>query len=98
MDLCLNSLYDCLLSSFVLSRYPHMSEEAIAEACPVCLGNCNCKACLRLEKVPVKVSLFFLCTSPGFLLVYYLSGSLTKSFMFCMVEVEESVGISHLQR
>ncbi|XP_070681730.1 lysine-specific demethylase JMJ29-like [Malus domestica] len=32
-------------------RYPHMSEEAIAEACPICLGNCNCKACLRLEKL-----------------------------------------------
>ncbi|KAM1018953.1 hypothetical protein ACFX13_041116 [Malus domestica] len=35
--------------------YPHMSEEAIAKACPICLGNCNCKACLRLEKVPVKL-------------------------------------------
>ncbi|CAK9311523.1 unnamed protein product [Citrullus colocynthis] len=33
--------------------YPHTSEEAIAESCPVCSGNCNCKACLRLD-VPVK--------------------------------------------
>lgn len=24
-----------------------MSEEAIAESCPYCRGNCNCKACLR---------------------------------------------------
>ncbi|AES62955.2 transcription factor jumonji (JmjC) domain protein [Medicago truncatula] len=27
--------------------YPHLKEEKIAEACPVCCGNCNCKACLR---------------------------------------------------
>ncbi|KAM3285596.1 lysine-specific demethylase JMJ25 [Capsicum chacoense] len=26
--------------------YPHLSEEAIAEKCPVCRGNCNCKDCL----------------------------------------------------
>ncbi|PON68253.1 Zinc finger, RING-type domain containing protein [Parasponia andersonii] len=33
--------------------YPHTPEEDIAESCPVCSGNCNCKACLRLD-VPVK--------------------------------------------
>ncbi|XP_024630937.1 lysine-specific demethylase JMJ25 [Medicago truncatula] len=27
--------------------YPHLKEEEVAEACPVCCGNCNCKACLR---------------------------------------------------
>ncbi|KAK9748015.1 hypothetical protein RND81_02G029800 [Saponaria officinalis] len=31
--------------------YPDKSEEYFAEACPVCRGNCNCKACLRLEGV-----------------------------------------------
>ncbi|KAL7163015.1 hypothetical protein ACSBR2_039170 [Camellia fascicularis] len=31
-------------------RYPGMMEEAIAEACPFCRGNCNCKACLRLDR------------------------------------------------
>ncbi|CAL5427412.1 unnamed protein product [Camellia sinensis] len=30
--------------------YPGMTEEAIAEACPCCRGNCNCKACLRLKR------------------------------------------------
>ncbi|PIN25887.1 putative transcription factor 5qNCA, contains JmjC domain [Handroanthus impetiginosus] len=34
--------------------YPKMSEEAFAEACPVCRMNCNCKACLRME-APVNV-------------------------------------------
>ncbi|KAI3468942.1 hypothetical protein Pfo_025605 [Paulownia fortunei] len=34
--------------------YPKMSEEAFAEACPVCQMNCNCKACLRME-APVNV-------------------------------------------
>ncbi|XP_050381358.1 lysine-specific demethylase JMJ26-like [Argentina anserina] len=29
--------------------YPNLSEEDFAEACPVCLGNCNCKRCLRLD-------------------------------------------------
>ncbi|XP_040996217.1 lysine-specific demethylase JMJ25-like [Juglans microcarpa x Juglans regia] len=33
--------------------YPNMEKKAVAEACPVCRGNCNCKACLRLD-VPVK--------------------------------------------
>ncbi|KAH9608508.1 hypothetical protein KSS87_016491 [Heliosperma pusillum] len=33
--------------------YPQMTEEQIAEACPFCLHNCNCKACLRMEG-PVK--------------------------------------------
>ncbi|PPR92077.1 hypothetical protein GOBAR_AA28603 [Gossypium barbadense] len=27
--------------------YPKMSEDEIADACPVCRENCNCKACLR---------------------------------------------------
>ncbi|KAL7180788.1 hypothetical protein ACSBR1_039780 [Camellia fascicularis] len=31
-------------------KYPGMTEEAIAEACPCCRGNCNCKACLRLKR------------------------------------------------
>ncbi|CAA2952169.1 Hypothetical predicted protein [Olea europaea subsp. europaea] len=26
-----------------------MSEEAIEEACLVCLNNCNCKRCMRLD-------------------------------------------------
>ncbi|KAL3844817.1 hypothetical protein ACJIZ3_002220 [Penstemon smallii] len=29
--------------------YPRMPEEAFAEACPVCLNNCNCKSCMRLD-------------------------------------------------
>uniref|UniRef100_M1B2D6 JmjC domain containing protein n=1 Tax=Solanum tuberosum TaxID=4113 RepID=M1B2D6_SOLTU len=32
--------------------YPHLSEEAIAEKCPVCRGNCNCKDCLRKNISP----------------------------------------------
>ncbi|CAJ2630944.1 unnamed protein product [Trifolium pratense] len=27
--------------------YPHLKENEIAKACPVCCDNCNCKACLR---------------------------------------------------
>ncbi|KAL3651708.1 Protein osb1, mitochondrial-like [Castilleja foliolosa] len=34
---------------WVEGRYPKMSEEAFAEACPVCQKNCNCKACLRMK-------------------------------------------------
>ncbi|CAL9161327.1 unnamed protein product [Musa hybrid cultivar] len=29
--------------------YSQLTEEAISEACPVCRGNCNCKACLRMD-------------------------------------------------
>ncbi|XP_061996465.1 lysine-specific demethylase JMJ29-like isoform X2 [Rosa rugosa] len=36
--------------SCIQNWYPQMSEEAIADTCPVCLGNCNCKACLRLDE------------------------------------------------
>ncbi|KAF9596149.1 hypothetical protein IFM89_007467 [Coptis chinensis] len=31
--------------------YPQMSHEEIAESCPVCRGNCNCKACLRKNEI-----------------------------------------------
>ncbi|XP_062107930.1 lysine-specific demethylase JMJ26-like isoform X2 [Humulus lupulus] len=33
--------------------YPNTPEEDIAESCPVCRENCNCKSCLRLD-VPLK--------------------------------------------
>ncbi|PNX63043.1 lysine-specific demethylase 3B, partial [Trifolium pratense] len=31
----------------VLTWYPHLKEDEIANACPMCCDNCNCKACLR---------------------------------------------------
>ncbi|GMJ06391.1 hypothetical protein HRI_004308300 [Hibiscus trionum] len=34
--------------------YPKMSEEEVAEACPVCRDNCNCKSCMRMSGGPVK--------------------------------------------
>ncbi|GAB2215319.1 hypothetical protein Droror1_Dr00019702 [Drosera rotundifolia] len=34
--------------------YPSWTEEAIAEACPVCCVNCNCKACMRVERLSVE--------------------------------------------
>ncbi|KAF9613669.1 hypothetical protein IFM89_009632, partial [Coptis chinensis] len=34
-----------VMSSWIL--YPQMSHEKIAMSCPFCLGNCNCKDCLR---------------------------------------------------
>ncbi|XP_077213058.1 lysine-specific demethylase JMJ27-like [Tasmannia lanceolata] len=34
------------------SWYPQLSEADIAEACPACCGNCNCKQCLRLHEIP----------------------------------------------
>ncbi|GAB2233589.1 hypothetical protein Drorol1_Dr00002815 [Drosera rotundifolia] len=37
--------------------YPGWTEEAIAEACPVCCKNCNCKACLRMDFIEVKQKL-----------------------------------------
>lgn len=33
----------------VKTWYPQLTEENIAEGCPFCCGNCNCKACLRLD-------------------------------------------------
>lgn len=35
----------------ITNWYPKMSEEEIAESCPVCQGNCNCKSCLRMDGV-----------------------------------------------
>ncbi|XP_047342138.1 lysine-specific demethylase JMJ25-like isoform X2 [Impatiens glandulifera] len=35
--------------------YPKMSDEDFAAACPVCLLNCNCKSCLRLD-VPIELT------------------------------------------
>ncbi|KAJ4838852.1 hypothetical protein Tsubulata_010884 [Turnera subulata] len=34
------------------SWYPKMTHDEVAELCPFCRGNCNCKACLRLD-VPI---------------------------------------------
>ncbi|KAI5401755.1 lysine-specific demethylase JMJ26 [Lathyrus oleraceus] len=31
----------------ITNWYPNWEEDEIAEKCPVCCGNCNCKACLR---------------------------------------------------
>ncbi|XP_041990015.1 lysine-specific demethylase JMJ25-like [Salvia splendens] len=39
----------------ITNWYPNLSAEALAEACPVCQLNCNCKACLRME-VPVEAA------------------------------------------
>ncbi|MFS8015300.1 putative transcription factor & chromatin remodeling &Metalloenzymes JmjC family [Helianthus anomalus] len=39
--------------------YPNMSEEDFAECCPVCLDNCNCKACLRDVHPKVKNKIDF---------------------------------------
>ncbi|GAB4839614.1 hypothetical protein Ancab_029137 [Ancistrocladus abbreviatus] len=39
----------------ITNWYPQKTEEAIAEACPVCCGNCNCKSCLRLEGPLMKI-------------------------------------------
>ncbi|GAB2223787.1 hypothetical protein Droror1_Dr00004527 [Drosera rotundifolia] len=33
----------------ITNWYPNDTEASFAEACSVCRGNCNCKACLRLE-------------------------------------------------
>ncbi|XP_004308523.1 PREDICTED: uncharacterized protein LOC101298267 [Fragaria vesca subsp. vesca] len=46
---CTNCKRKRFCVSCIQKWYPQMSEETIADACPVCLGNCNCKACLCLE-------------------------------------------------
>ncbi|BAT97435.1 hypothetical protein VIGAN_09088000, partial [Vigna angularis var. angularis] len=48
---CIPCIQNCV---FCVFRYPHLKEDCIAEACPVCRGNCNCKACLR-SNVLIKV-------------------------------------------
>ncbi|TKY50713.1 Lysine-specific demethylase JMJ25 [Spatholobus suberectus] len=35
--------------------YPHLKEDDIAKACPVCCGNCNCKGCLRSDELIKKM-------------------------------------------
>ncbi|KAJ4905536.1 Transcription factor jumonji (jmjC) domain-containing protein [Raphanus sativus] len=37
-----------------LLLYPERTSEEVEAACPFCLGNCNCKACLRLPLLPIK--------------------------------------------
>ncbi|KAK0590977.1 hypothetical protein LWI29_033927 [Acer saccharum] len=37
------------LQANLSSWYPKMTEEEIAEACPFCQANCNCKSCLRMD-------------------------------------------------
>ncbi|KAG9458935.1 hypothetical protein H6P81_003443 [Aristolochia fimbriata] len=40
--------------SCIRQWYPLMSKAAIAECCPFCRGNCNCKSCLRSFKCEEK--------------------------------------------
>nr|KYP33131.1 Lysine-specific demethylase 3B [Cajanus cajan] len=35
--------------------YPHLKNDDVAEACPVCRGNCNCKACLKSDALIKKM-------------------------------------------
>ncbi|KAE9594039.1 putative transcription factor C2H2 family [Lupinus albus] len=35
--------------------YPEWTNDDVAEACPVCRGNCNCKACLRSDELIKKM-------------------------------------------
>ncbi|WJX79270.1 hypothetical protein P8452_62404 [Trifolium repens] len=37
--------------SCINNWYPHLEEDDIVEACPVCCGNCNCKTCLQSTKL-----------------------------------------------
>ncbi|KAK8476825.1 hypothetical protein V6N11_024172 [Hibiscus sabdariffa] len=39
----------------ITNWYPKMSEDEIANACPLCRENCNCKACLRMTGLPKKL-------------------------------------------
>lgn len=76
---------------FVLYRYPCTSEDAIAESCPVCQKNCNCKACLRLDYQSEKVSHLSLCKAPEFWLFQLFCSihkcSFYKMFWFLMQDV-----------
>ncbi|KAK7407503.1 hypothetical protein VNO78_09456 [Psophocarpus tetragonolobus] len=46
---CCNKKRFCLLC--LKAWYPHLTEDDIAESCPVCRGNCNCKACLSSDEL-----------------------------------------------
>uniref|UniRef100_A0A803LRY5 Uncharacterized protein n=1 Tax=Chenopodium quinoa TaxID=63459 RepID=A0A803LRY5_CHEQI len=38
----------------ITTWYPQMTEEQIALACPICRGNCNCKACVLVSEVEIQ--------------------------------------------
>ncbi|KAK7387255.1 hypothetical protein VNO78_27900 [Psophocarpus tetragonolobus] len=41
--------------SCITNWYPHLEENDIAQACPVCCGNCNCKTCLISDELIQKL-------------------------------------------
>lgn len=64
-------------STFILAlvlcfRYPRLSEEDIAECCPVCHGYCNCKACLRLTTIKHSKNMNKVVLSNTFFLFFFL--------------------------
>lgn len=86
-----------LLLDAILCRYPRMSEEEIAQRCPVCLGNCNCKRCLRLDpghgpqaqdevSFPFSFHLIFII----FWLIFYLDHASYKFIWFSVVDFKSS--------
>ncbi|CAF1715107.1 lysine-specific demethylase JMJ25 [Brassica napus] len=50
-SICINKRYckDC-----ITRWYPERTPEGVKAACPFCMGNCNCRACLR-EPLAVKI-------------------------------------------
>lgn len=72
-----------------------MTEEQIAQGCPFCLRNCNCKACLRMEGA-VKVS-FSVLASVKDLLLYYLYYRF-KSLQLLQNQMRDSVEISNEEK
>lgn len=48
----------CFCLWFDPNRYPHLTEDDFATHCPFCLNICNCKACLRSQKIN-RVHIFF---------------------------------------
>ncbi|EOY14242.1 Transcription factor jumonji domain-containing protein, putative isoform 3 [Theobroma cacao] len=55
--------------SCIKKWYPQFSEEAIAESCPFCRKNCNCRQCLqsnKLMEVELNIHKFFMGYLKGF--------------------------------
>ena len=71
-----------ILLMILWTRYPQMTEEQIALACPIFRGNCNCKACLRMEgRFKVWFSSVYLSEKFLFAVLFYLQNSWVDIFL-----------------
>lgn len=67
-----------MIFEFEKCRYPDKTREEIEVSCPFCLGNCNCRLCLKEDTSVLVCALF---------LLHSVLLSVTYVIMYCLLHL-----------